>query len=73
MKSLNVDILVSPEIGVVIFIIGVILIFFAQRKLNKEIDIDKIPIINPHIIKVIGFFALFFGFIQCLPLVKYFF
>ena len=55
MKSLNVDILVSPEIGVVIFIIGVILIFFAQRKLNKEIDIDKIPIINPHIIKVIGF------------------
>ena len=46
-KSLNLDILVSPEIGLAILILDIIIIFYGYRQSKKEFNIDNFPFINP--------------------------
>ena len=66
-KSLNLDVLVSPEIGLTIFIFGTILIIYGYKQSKKEFDIDKLPIINPRTKIIFGAFFMLFGFVQLLP------
>ena len=67
-KSLNLDILVSPEIGSVIFLFGLTLILYGYRQSKKDFDLDSLPIINPRTKVIFGCFFVLFGFIQLLPL-----
>ena len=67
-KSLNLDILVSPEIGVGIFSFGLILTLYGYRQSKKDFDLDSLPIINSRTKVIFGAFFVLFGFIQLLPL-----
>ena len=40
-KSLNLDILVSPEIGSGIFLFGLTLILYGYRQSKKDFDLDR--------------------------------
>ena len=71
MKSLNIDVVMSWEYGLIIFGIGVALIVFGiiQGK-KKNDDFTKLPFIKPTTKLVFGTFITLFGFIQLLPLLK---
>ena len=71
MKSLNIDIIVPWEFGLVIVILSLILIIFGVRQSKKEVDdFDKIPLTKPTTKIFFGSFFCLFGFIQLLPLIK---
>ena len=71
MKSLRIDIVMSWEYGLIIFLIGTSLIIFGiiQGK-KKNNDFTKVPLIKPTTKLVFGTFISIFGFIQLLPLLK---
>ena len=70
-KSLNIDIIFSWEIGLLIICCGIILIIFGIRQSKKiQEDFDDIPLIKPTTKILFGAFALIFGLIQLLPLLK---
>jgi hypothetical protein len=71
MKSLRIDIVMSWEYGLIIFLIGTLLIIFGiiQGK-KKNNDFTKVPLIKPTTKLVFGTFISIFGFIQLLPLLK---
>ena len=69
-KSLNLDILVSPEIGLAILIFGIILIIYGYRQSKKEFDIDNLPFINPITKVIFGSFFVLFGIVQLLPVIR---
>jgi len=71
MKSLNIDIIVPWEIGLILVIISVILIIVGvvQGK-NKKDDFDNIPFTKPTTKIFFGGVLLIFGLIQLLPLLK---
>ena len=66
-KSLNLDVIVSPEIGLIIFILGFILVFYGHRQGKKKYEFDNLPIIKPAVKEILGIFFLIVGFIQLLP------
>ena len=70
MKSLNIDIILAWEVGLIIVILGLALIFIGlkQDKKNPFYDLDKIPLIKPTTKILFGSFFCIFGFIQLLPL-----
>lgn len=71
MKSLNIDVVMSWEYGLIIILIGLSLIIVGViqgKKQNK--DFTKIPFIKPTTKLVFGTFITIFGFIQLLPLIK---
>ena len=68
-KSLNLDILVSPEIGLAILILGIIIIFYGYRQSKKEFNIDNLPFINPITKIIFGSFFVLFGIVQVLPII----
>jgi len=70
MKSLNIDIIFPWEIGLLISILGLLLIFFGIRQSKKGFyhDINKIPFIKPTTKIFFGSVAMIFGGIQLLPL-----
>ena len=71
MKSLNIDIIVPWEFGLVIVILSLILIIFGVRQSKKEVDdFDKIPLIKPTTKIFFGAVFCLFGTIQLLPLLK---
>ena len=68
-KSLGIDIMFPWEVGLVILILGLILIYmgYVQGK-KKEIDIDKLPLTRPTTKLVSGTILIVFGAVQLLPL-----
>ena len=70
-KSLQIDVVMSWEYGLVILLIGISLIIFGviQGKKQNE-DFTRIPFIKPTTKLVFGTFITIFGFIQLLPLIK---
>jgi len=71
MKSLNIDVMVSWEYGIVICILGILLVAWGIRQGKKKIDdITYLPITKPTTKILFGTFLLIFGSIQLLPLLK---
>ena len=71
MKSLKIDIVMSWEYGLIIFLIGLILIIYGVKQgKNKDDDFTKIPLIKPTTKIIFGTFLIIFGSIQLLPLLK---
>lgn len=71
MKSLNIDIILPWEIGLILVIIGLTLIIIGMRQgRNKNDDLDNIPFTKPTTKIFFGSCLLIFGLIQCLPLLK---
>ncbi len=68
MKSLNLDVMVSPEVGLIVFLSGLILVIYGHKQGKKEFDIENLPIIKPALKELIGVFLMIFGFIQVIPL-----
>ena len=71
MKSLRIDVVMSWEYGLVIFLIGLSLIVYGviQGK-RKDDDFTKLPITKPTTKLLFGTFIVIFGLIQLLPLIK---
>ena len=68
-KSLGIDIMFSWEIGLVILILGVILVYIGYKQgKKKDIDIDKLPFTRSTTKLVSGTFLIVFGAIQLFPL-----
>jgi len=71
MKSLNIDIMVSWEYGIIICILGLLLIALGVRQGKKKIDdITYLPITKPTTKLLFGAFLMIFGLIQLLPFLK---
>ena len=71
MKSLKIDIVMSWEYGLIIFLIGLTLIIYGVKQgKNKDDDFTKIPLIKPTTKILFGTFLIIFGSIQLLPLLK---
>ena len=71
MKSLKIDIVMSWDYGLIIFLIGLTLIIYGVKQgKNKDDDFTKIPLIKPTTKIIFGTFLIIFGSIQLLPLLK---
>ena len=72
MKSLNIDIIVPWEIGLIIVISGILLTVFGVRQSKKGAvdNFDDFPITKPTTKIFFGSIAIIFGLIQLLPLLK---
>jgi hypothetical protein len=71
MKSLNIDVILPWEIGLIIVLISLVLIFFGVRQgKTKHDDFDNIPLTKATTKIFFGSVLLIFGFIQLLPLLK---
>jgi len=71
MKSLKIDIVMSWEYGLIIFLIGLTLIIYGVKQgKNKDDDFTKIPLIKPTTKIIFGTFLIIFGSVQLLPLLK---
>ena len=70
LKNLNIDAVISWEIGLIVIFFGLIILLLGSYQGKKEIDIDKLPLIKPTTKIVLGFFLILFGSIQLLPLLK---
>lgn len=70
-KSLNIDIVMSWEYGLIVFFVGLFLIAYGVRQgKNKDDDFTKLPITKPTTKILFGSFILIFGLIQLLPLLN---
>ena len=67
MKSLNLDVMVSPEVGLIVFAIGFILVLYGYKQSKKDFDIDNFPFIKPALKEILGAFLMLFGFVQIIP------
>ena len=71
MKGLKVNAIVPWEVGIIIVLIGVVLIFIGNRQSKKkDFDIDKIPITKPTTKILFGSALILIGIIQLFPLLK---
>ena len=71
MKSLKIDVVMSWEYGLIIFLIGLTLIIYGVKQgKNKDDDFTKIPLIKPTTKIIFGTFLIIFGSVQLLPLLK---
>ena len=71
MKSLKIDIVMSLEYWLIIFLIGLTLVIYGvKQSKNKDDDFTKIPLIKPTTKIIFGTFLIIFGSIQLLPLLK---
>ena len=69
MKSLNMDVILPWEIGLIIVFFSLMLIFMGVRQgRNKNDDFDNIPLIKPTTKILFGTAFLIFGVIQLLPI-----
>ena len=71
MKSLKIDIVMSWEYGLIIFLIGFTFVIYGVKQgKNKDDDFTKTPLIKPTTKIIFGTFLIIFGSIQLLPLLK---
>ena len=71
MKGLKVDAIVPWEIGIIIVVIGVILMFMGNRQSKKkDFEIDKIPITKPTTKILFESALILIGLIQLFPVLK---
>ena len=71
MKSLNMDVILPWEIGLIIVFFSLTLIYMSVRQgINKNDYFDNIPLIKPTTKILFGTAFLIFGLIQLLPLLK---
>ena len=70
-KGIKIDAIFSWEIGIIIILLGLALIFFGVKQSKKDFDdLDKIPLTKPTTKIIFGSTFLLVGFIQLLPLIK---
>jgi len=69
MKSLNLDVIVSPEVGLIILIVGIVLLIYGYKQGKKQFDLDNFPIIKPVFKELLGLCLIIFGIIQILPFI----
>ena len=71
MKGLRIDVVMSWEYGLVIFLVGSSLVAYGvyQGK-KKDDDFTKLPITKPTTKLLFGTFIAIFGLIQLLPIMK---
>ena len=70
-KGLEIGIFVPWEIGIIIILIGIFLIYIGNRQSKKtDIDLDRLPFIKPTTKIVFGGAMMLIGFVQLLPILK---
>ena len=70
-KGFEIGIFVSWEIGIIIILLGIFLIYIGNRQSKKtDIDLNKLPFIKPTTKIIFGGAMILIGFIQLFPLLK---
>lgn len=70
MKSLNIDAFLPWEIGILILLTGIILIFIGNRQSKKkDIDLNKIPFVKPTTKIILGSGLVLIAIIQLFPVI----
>ena len=70
-KGFEIGIFVPWEIGIMIILTGIFLIFIGNKQSKKtDIDLNKLPFIKPTTKIVFGGAIILIGFIQLFPLLK---
>ena len=71
-RSLNIEIMMPWELGLVIIIFGIFLIILGYRQSKKGLydDLDKLPLTKPTTKTLIGSVAILIGTIQLIPLIN---
>ena len=70
MKSLNIDAFLPWEIGILILLTGIILIFIGNRQSKKkDIDLNKIPFVKPATKIILGSGLVLIAIIQLFPVI----
>ena len=70
MKSLNIDAFLPWEIGILILLMGIILIFIGNRQSKKkDIDLNKIPFVKPTTKIILGSGLVLIAIIQLFPVI----
>ena len=69
-KSLGIHAVFPWEIGVVIIIIGLVLIYIGNKQSKKTFDIDKLPLTRPTTKILVGAVCIIFGSVQLIPLLS---
>ena len=71
MKSLRIDVVMSWEYGLIIFLVGLFLVLYGVRQdKKKDDDFTKVPITKPTTKIMFGSIIMIFGAIQMLPLLR---
>ena len=71
MKSLRIDVVMSWEYGLIIFLVGLFLVIYGVRQdKKKDDDFTKVPITKPTTKIMFGSITMIFGAIQMLPLIR---
>ena len=71
MKGLRIDVVMSWEYGLVIFLVGLSLVAYdVYQGKKKDDDFTKLPITKPTTKLLFGTFMAIFGLIQLLPIMK---
>lgn len=69
MKNIGIDIIFPWEIGLTLFVIGLLLVILGVRQSKKQIeDFDKAPLFKPTTKILFGSFMMIFGAIQLMQL-----
>jgi ABC-type nickel/cobalt efflux system permease component RcnA len=69
MKNIGIDIIFPWEIGLALFVIGLLLVILGVRQSKKQIeDFDKVPLFKPTTKILFGSFMMIFGAIQLMQL-----
>ena len=70
MKSLNIHAFLPLEIGILILLTGIILIFIGNRQSKKkDIDLNKIPFVKPTTKIILGSGLVLIAIIQLFPVI----
>ena len=70
-KSLGIDIMFPWEVGLILIILGIILVYVGYKQgKKKDIDLDKIPLTRPTTKLISGTILIVFGAVQLFPLLR---
>lgn len=70
-KGLEIGIFLPWEIGVIIILLGILLVYIGNNQSKKtDIDLNKLPFVKPTTKIVFGGAMILIGFIQLFPLLK---
>jgi len=71
LKSLNINVVMSWEYGLAIFLVGLFLLIYGVRQdKKKDDDFTKVPLFKTTTKIMFGAIMMIFGAIQMLPLIK---